>query len=239
MNKILRTLSQIKTGLSILIFFTGYFTCFGQNSHFAIVDDPDGYVNVRDNDNKIIDKIQSNTVVYCFEDENTENWQAVEYSRGGINDYGNIHTSKLKNLSKFTPIPLLQEKNNEAIFEKNNLKIILGKQPFEQNDNVFTFSQDGFTLLANGLIMWGTDGNRPKYEYSHIDIYINSQVYHLPKSAYSDLFEPSLNSTEVYFDQNKNIIYICTLNGDGAGGYYTIWVINNGIYTNRSVGHGF
>ncbi|WP_163308151.1 hypothetical protein [Dysgonomonas sp. 521] len=48
-------------------------------SQLAIVVDKDGYVNVRDKDKRIVDKLSSGEVVYRYGD--VDGWESIDYTK--------------------------------------------------------------------------------------------------------------------------------------------------------------
>ncbi len=93
--------------------------------------------------------------------------------------------------------------------------------------------------LIDNKKYWGDDGEMPKREYQSIKIKVGQRIIELPKSALENLYEPSLALTQVNYDKENNIIYIQSMNSDGAGGYEVIWKIEKGIYKERFIAYGF
>lgn len=52
-------------------------------------------------------------------------------------------------------------------------------------------------------------------------------------SALKNLYEPNLEYTNANYDEKNNILYIQALNGDGAGGYIIVWIIEGNKYKSR------
>ena len=91
----------------------------------------------------------------------------------------------------------------------------------------------------DNLQIFGTDGNIPKREYKSIKIEIDNVKIELPKNAIKNLFEPNLESSTVNYDKINDILYISSMNSDGAGGYLIIWIIEKKSYRNRIEAYGF
>ena len=51
------------------------------------------------------------------------------------------------------------------------------------------------------------------------------KTIYLPKEALKNLFEPNSYSTSAHYDEANDILYIDSLNSDGAGSYEVLWII--------------
>ena len=86
----------------------------------------------------------------------------------------------------------------------------------------------------NNKKYWGTDGEIPKTEYKSIEIYIGIKNSR-PEIAIDNLFETSLYNTQVNHDKTNDVLYIQSMNSDGAGSYEVIWKIKKGVYKERYI----
>jgi hypothetical protein len=214
-------------------------TAFGQ---FAIINDKDGFCNVRSSAGKgdnIIDKLQNGHFVYCFPD--SSNWVDIDYSTESKDLQGQVYKSRLKFISDYSRIPVSATPPSAIILSKDSIKVIITEKRFEKARHQFSFYKDAKTQVA--LIdhnkYWGTDGEVPTREYQSIDIMIGNRRISLPRSAFVNLYEPNLGTTEVNYDRANDIIYIQSMNSDGAGSYEVIWKIEKGVYKKRFVAYGF
>lgn len=217
--------------------------CFAQNNNygFYIVNDPDGWVNVRDNGN-IIDQLNNNKLVFVFVDEldGDDTWISVEYEKNNTDRNGFIHKSRLKRVIDLEKIPIEQESEDLYVFGDDSFKIKIETEPFDLTGRKLEYSKDYPALeKIDGKYIWGADGSIPQTQYKNIEITQNGKQYELPRNAFADLFEPSLDSVYIFYDKQTNTLYITTMNGDGAGGYVVAWSIQNGVYKERLVTHGF
>jgi len=60
----------------------------------------------------------------------------------------------------------------------------------------------------------------------------------LPKADLEDLYEPNIFSGEINYDKENNILYIQTMNSDGAGYCEMIWKIEKSEYKEKLVAYG-
>jgi len=209
---------------------------------FAIIQDKDGSCNVRgtpETGNNIIDKLNNGHLVYAF--ENKGNWTNIDYSKGNKELNGNIYKDRLIFISSYPEIPIKTNETTRVVLEKDSIQIILTQQNFEKNKHKLTFNKeykDQIQLIDNKKY-WGTDGGIPKTEYKSIELFIGKTKVVLPKIAIANLYEVSLYNTQVNYNKTSDIIYIQSMNSDGAGSYEVIWKIEKGTYKERYIAYGF
>lgn len=225
---------------SIIILIALFNLQLGISQSFAIVKDQDGYSNIRNGEGVVIDRLITDTPVFCFGyDENDEGWVSIDYSRGGILESGSIHKSRLVYIFKYTEIPVSKKEDESIILSNESIKISLEKEKFTPKNYYLTYDKDKNLIQINNNHIWGADGNIPQEQYKAITISINSQKVFFPKSAFENTFSPNLSNTQAFYDKEENRLYLSTLNGDGAGGYVVLWVFKNGIYEDRLITNGF
>ena len=202
----------------------------------------DGFVNVRssaEKGNNISDKLENGFIVYCFEPEG--NWINIDYKKNGKDLNGYIYRDRIKYISSFENVALKSNLGGKVKMENGNIKIEIAETKFEKEKHKLTFYKNNKTQLdkIDNLQIFGTDGNIPKREYKSIKIEIDNVKIELPKNAIKNLFEPNLESSTVNYDKINDILYISSMNSDGAGGYLIIWIIEKKSYRNRIEAYGF
>jgi len=207
--------------------------CFSQ---FAIVNDKDGYVNVRSSAkiaNNITDKLDNGFVVYYYEPQG--NWANVDYQKNGKDLHGYIYKDKIREISNFKKIPLKSNSNGKAVLADQNIKIEFTETKFIKANHKFKFLDHNSDIIIkiDNLDIFGTDGGIPKREYKSIEVQIKNEKIEIPASALKNLFEPNLELSEANYDEVNNILYIQALNSDGAGGYIILWIIEGNKYKTR------
>jgi hypothetical protein len=212
---------------------------FGQ---FAIVRDTNGFCNVRrssENGTNVIDKLGNGHFVYCF--RTNGNRTTIDYTKNNQQLNGQVYYDRLKLISDYQEIPLLTMEKNKIIIGKANIKIIVTEQKFDRSRYKLTFYKENKDQLEyiNHKKYWGTDGEIPTKEYKSIEIHLGSMKITLPKIAIDNLFEPNLDATRVNYDKANGILYIQSMNSDGAGNYEVIWKIERGVYKERYIEYGF
>lgn len=232
----------MKLKLLILIFFLSFkSSLFAQE--FAVINDSDGYTNVRSENNKsskILDRLNNGHLICVMNPEG--NWLNIDYSTNKDEiKVGFIYKDRFKLISEFIEMPILKENENELFFSNKTIEVKIAKKNFDKNSHSFKYVKNYPNQISkiDDKDYWGTDGNMPKTEYKDISIIFNNSTLKLPNEALENLYEPNLSSTKVNYDTNNNIIYISAMNSDGAGGYLVVWKIEKGIYKERFITYGF
>lgn len=212
---------------------------------FARVSDVDGFVNVRKEaniKNEITGKILTNEIVYLAdENERDTNWKYAFYeskSMKGISGY--IHSSRLKMLSDFSEIDFVKTENKTAFFKNDDKKIEveIAIQSFNSTKNINKFSlKDGFYYAYKKKPMWGTDGGLPNTSYKFVKVKIRGKDVEVPQESLENLFQPTIiekvsdfEYIEVNYDKSNDVLYISSLNSDGAGSYVVLFVFEKGTF---------
>jgi hypothetical protein len=249
----LNVLRSMKSIL-ILLLFCGFQHLYGQ---FAVIQDPDGYVNVRktpSNKSDIIAKAYSGQVIFCYmPEESKDNWYEIYHGEESIKEFGRnwgsgyIYRSRLKYLSEFEIIPAKERSNEKVTFQKDSIKITMTKVPFIPKNNKLRYSPgdekkhiESILIKINEKKIWGTDGDLPGNQYGQISVEWGNNKFNLPKKSYDDLFEPNLliGYTHVSFDKSNNRLYIFASNSNAAGSYDVVWIIENRKYIGRVISQG-
>lgn len=211
-------------------------------SQFAFVSDKDGKVNIRstpDLSDNIEDSLENGHLVYCMEDRGS--WVNIDYIKNGALSNGYVYKNRLVRVDNYEKIPVQRIEPARIIFLKDSVHITISSKPFDRHEHKLFYSTEHPEILelVNGKLPFGTDGNIPRSAYHSIEIRTGNRSIQLPVSAYDDLFEPTLGNTNVHYDRKRDTLYLQSLNGDGAGGYFVIWRFVKGQYKDRFIAHGF
>ena len=228
----------------ILLFFLINNVVFAQvieGGAFAVINDKDGYVNVRKEKSvhsKVLKKLDNNTLIFVLEYDKAHdgNWIYAD-------NEGYIYNDRVKWIHNFPQIDKGIAKGNTIVFEGKEIQVTLSTEKFDKNKHSFKYHKEYRDIVEkiDGEPFWGTDGNMPKREYKSIEVKIRGKQVPIPKSAYNDLYESSLyiEFNSVHYDKDNDILYIVANNGDGAGSYMVCWQIEKGVYKGRKVGIPF
>lgn len=226
------------------MFLTALFVIIGIPSLFAqaIINDRDGYVNVRKEANKqskIIDTLLNGHLVFTMENEG--NWVNIDYFRKEEDASGFIYKGSTKQISDYPKFKNRMLLTNKVSLSQDGIEITVTEKKFEATKHKFNYSKENkkvITLIDN-KIYYGTDGELPKTQYHNIKVKIKNKVIELPNSATANLYEPSLDKVTVNYDKANDRIFISSYNSDGAGGYIAVWKIEKGKYKERYIFYGF
>ena len=170
--------------------------CFSQ---FGIVNDLDGFVNVRNSAEKgdnVCDILENGFIVYCFEP--VGNWINIDYKKNGKELNGCIYKDRIKYITDFKNIPLISNLAEKVKLENGNVKIEISETKFikEKHNLEFLKNDKSILLKIDDLQIFGTGGNIPKREYKSIQIEIDNVKLELPNVALKNLYEPSLYNSK-------------------------------------------
>ena len=208
---------------------------------FAVINDKDGYVNVRKEksvQSKVLKKLDNNTLIFVLEYDKAYygNWIYAD-------NEGYIYNDRVKWIHNFPQIAKGIAKGNTIVFEGKEIQVVLSTEKFDKSKHSFKYHKEYRDIIEkiDGKPFFGTDGNMPKEAYKSIEIKIRGKQVSIPQSAYSDLYEPNLYTDLkfVYYDKDSDILYIVANNGDGAGAYMVCWQIEKGVYKGRKIGIPF
>ena len=208
---------------------------------FAVINDKDGYVNVRKEksvQSKVLKKLDNNTLIFVLEYDKAYygNWIYAD-------NEGYIYNDRVKWIHNFPQIDKGIAKGNTIVFEGKEIQVTLSTEKFDKSKHSFKYHKEYRDIIEkiDGNPFWGTDGNIPKEAYKSIEVKIREKQVSIPQSAYSDLYEPNLYTdlNFVYYDKDSDSYYIVATNSDGAGAYMVCWQIEKGIYKGRKIGIPF
>ena len=231
----------MKKQFLVFLFFCQFAFVRAQEEAFAVINDKDGYVNVRKEKSvhsKVLKKLDNNTLIFVLEYDKAYygNWIYTD-------NEGYIYNDRVKWIHNFPQIAKGIAKGNTIVFEGKEIQVVLSTEKFDKSKHSFKYHKEYRDVIEkiDGKLFWGTDGNMPKREYKSIEVKIRGKQVSIPQSAYNDLYESYLYTefNSVHYDKDNDILYIVANNGDGAGAYMVCWQIEKGVYKGRKVGIPF
>ena len=217
------------------------FAQVNENYFFAVINDKDGYVNVRKEKSvhsRVLKKLDNNTLIFVFvyDKAHDGNWIYVD-------NEGYIYNDRVKWIEELPKVAKGVEKKNAIHFSGKDIQVALSTEKFDKSKHSFKYHKEYRDIIEkiDGNPFWGTDGNIPKEAYKSIEVKIREKQVSIPQSAYSDLYEPNLYTdlNFVYYDKDSDSYYIVATNSDGAGAYMVCWQIEKGVYKGRKIGIPF
>lgn len=204
-------------------------------AQLARIEDKDGYVNIRskpDASSPVLEKAIVSDVFYCFERE--KEWYPVYLERTGNTIDGYIHKSRVKFIDTFDSLSVREIKTNKIVFQKDSIRVEMITKPFLKSAHAIQYDKTHRVVTTiDHKPIWGTDGNLPTVAYHQIRIKIGNKQVEVPDKELANLFEPNFDFTKVNYDKQSDLLYMSSVNSDGAGGYVVVWVIKEGKYSHR------
>ncbi|WP_298823033.1 SH3 domain-containing protein [uncultured Capnocytophaga sp.] len=228
----------MKKQFLVFLFFCQFAFVRAQEEAFAVINDKDGYVNVREGksaQSKVLKRLNNKTIVFVYNyDKATDgNWIYTD-------EEGYIYNDRVKWIHKFPIIAKGIAKGNTIVFEGKEIQVILTSGKFDKSKHSFKYFKDsstGIEVIDDPALLYGNDGKMPTTEYRSIVINIHGKQVSLPKDAYSDLYEPTFltDHNSVYYDKESDILYIVANNNYADRPYKVCWQIERGVYKGRKV----
>ena len=223
-------------------------------AQFAIIKDPDGFVNVRENkslNSKVIGKLHDKEVFLFdgetqgtewvnvfFDSKNLTNYTSAQAARKNGYLQGFIYRNRLMPIQdlpylKFTKGERKLTKNS-YIIKNDSISLSIKTRSFNIKTHKILKTNDGCTNCTklfvdkiDGKKPFGVDGDLPGIEISNITLLINKTTVQIPLDSFNDLYQPAIGNINIFYDKKGNIYLYMPGNSDGAGGYDVVWVINN------------
>lgn len=236
--------------LKLILFLTT--SVFGQ---FAIIQDKDGFTNVRsepDANSKIIYKLRDNEVFFYYEDtygtkaENTD-WIPVMIPKNQFSirtdnfgpHNGYIHKSRLKPLDELEEVT---ECDIQLVFNISKVDTSYKKvDKINEHDNSNRYS------LFDGFIPYGLDIHLyQSTEVTSFDLICGEQIIPQSNVLVQDLYNVSFetgqyksNSRRFKNYENDGVTFIHQECADGGGYYEIVWVIEQQRIRQRLAGQRY
>ncbi len=222
-----------------------------QQRFFGVIQDADGYTNVRDTSGTVIGKLLDNHVFADWDaQKNHKEWHSVEYGAetgitktcpNGNTHTGDIHKSRIRYLADLPQLKKQPQSTDKCLVYANDtltIKIIF--QKFNPQKHAIVYDLEaGFVRSIDGCSdLTGIDDNIPHEEYASVTVKHPAGILEFPTAYIAHLYEPSRNIVVVALGKG-NSLFISTQNSDGAGGYYAVWTIENYLVKSLFVLHDF
>ncbi len=214
----------------IILICTFFISPAFTQSEYAVINDPDGYLNVRKEPgtkSPIVGKILDEEIFWVSDEATPNNWYYVNFMQPITDDMdedriyhildgralreGYVHGSRVRRL----PTPesdfiTNMDLSTDHFMAKDSLLVFMNFGRYQPKDSV--------AVKAN----WGTDFTKPKTKISQAYLKVHEMRHHLPSSGF---FEPDFSSTELIYDPQSKDFIITMVNSDGAGYYFCVWQV--------------
>ena len=236
--------------MKILLFISLLFAELYQ-AQICIINDNDGYTNVRDKANqnsKIIGKITEYQAFpidsYVQDEENkSKDWIAVKFPINidkksdflkfeGEEKTGYIHKSRmveLENLPKFEKNEL---NSNKVVHQNKDVEVIIETQAFKKSEHKITQTDNGYFLIdgEKAFTYYGGDTT----EIKTITVKSKNKTYVFPKTTFKNLMMTDAKNSVVH-SENKGKLYIVFNAGDGGDSYNIIFCVKDNKLFSRTI----
>lgn len=212
-------------------------------AQFAIIKDPDGFTNVRDSSSikaKIVGKFHDGDVfTYTYE---KNGWVTVYFFPTDTSDAGYfkgfLRADRLQPVENLPHIPkegktLVRE---HLKLQNDSMTVELIRAPFQPKQHAFKKDKHGLVEKIDGRKPNGTDGDVPHETLTRLRMSVYGKEVKIPATAWNDLYDPTLETCNIFFDTKTGFIYlIIPASGAGAGAYQIAWVFKDGQYIKRYI----
>lgn len=210
----------------ILLLLVVFHSCF-VHAQFGIVQDKDGFVNVREEEStnsKILQKIKNGTVLAINQEKEDSQWILVEYES---ESNGYIFHDRIRKVEDYSNVSDFKLTNSSINFDINDLKILIETKKFDKKNHIIT--KEGNLIYAiDGEEILGTDGTLPKNEYHSFKIYYQDNLIEVPNKFYKNLYNIETKNFRLTYNKDSNQYYLFGTFSEGAATYDVIWVIEKG-----------
>lgn len=218
---------------------------FAQSNNFGLIQDKDGYVNVRQQASlkaKVIGRLNNQTVVSLDSGGNSTAFYLIKAD--GLNEEGFIHKSRINPFGGYQRWKLKDHYSDKAIYQfaDNFVELQVKIAQFTEKDFKKTIPKGlkmAFYTYYKNKEFFGTDGDIPEKgmgQFKQILINFNGENIVIPAQKLEQYFFPLDRYGNLYdFEQAKvyskgNDLYVInTLTIGGAAQYNMVIHIQNGL----------
>lgn len=241
------------------ILFLASIFCSQGWAQLAIIQDPDGFTNVREDQGvhgKLLDKIKEFEVFWVIESEDNQSaWRDISFYRYfdelpeakqlKLKDklymnrlwlYGYIHESRIRLIEDLPNMKQVSKNDSAAEFSNGDITIKITLSSFDARKHLITQNENWISEI-DGVVPFGVDGTMPGAGISSVFISHGDSEISIPEEMLRDLFLPNLKMWKAgVFIGPKAELYIVMHNSDGAGYYDLVWVVKDGKVLGRFAG---
>lgn len=219
-------------------------------SEYGIVEDEDGWTNVRSSPSlsaNIIGQVREGEIFWINTDLQLPNWCQILYLEEDASNYtdniyvtglddrvvkqGYVHSSRVKNLTEETIELERVCQDNHCRYFNEQWEITVNWLDFATTD--IDYRIDGVLRKIDGEFVWGTDGMMPSKSIGKLIIVHNGEQVVLDASALAGFYQPNIEALSLTYDHTSASYLVWMANSDGAGFYSALWQIKEGSCINR------
>lgn len=255
-KNILGKMRAIKIHITFFLTILASAPLLAQLTPFAIINDSDGYTNIRYGKNKkIVDRLHSNQVFAIrsiVDDDGWQDWFWIDYP-----DYaqrkkpferfvnktrdGMIHKSRMKALPDLPQWKKSLE-DSTLVCTRGLDRITIRYGKFIKKNHTYQKVGQDLIVKIDGSEPWGIDGvlHDNTTEIKSITIEINKQKSEFPQEAIKNMLRPTtILANFGVAESSDKTLFLYMSNSDAAGGYDVVWTIKSGRVVNQFIYRNF
>lgn len=199
-----------------------------------VVEDPDGYVNVRSRpttQSEVVRRVNAGALVEILSE--ADGWVEISKSNATGERLGYIHGSRLVSPKTWPQHPCKAESPAETATVRHGAwSVTLTEAPFDGSKHKLTRPDAEGPVLLDGKPYWGKDGGMPDRSLV-LKITFEGRPIEVPAEAVDNFFQPN-PETLLLIERPDGGILILSENSDGGGGYCAMWSFSKtGKYLGR------
>ena len=201
---------------------------------FRVIEDPDGYVNVRSRpttQSEVVRRMNAGALVEILSE--ADGWAEISKSDTTGERLGYIHGSRLISAKNWPQHPGKAEPNSKtATVQHGAWSVTLAEAPFDGSKHKLTRPNAESPMMLDGKPYWGMDGGMPNRALV-LKVAFEGRPIEVPEAAVDNLFQPN-PETLILIQRPDGGILILSENSDGGGGYCAVWSFSKaGKYIGR------
>ncbi len=203
-------------------------------AQFAVINDSDGYTNLRQEDKStslVLTQITNKEAFWVYhsdDQQGSEGWKFVAFNRPGEEKTkeGYIHESRITPIATFKELKPFPLSPTYFAFSDGETILEIKTGRFDPTAHLIGRHEGGWAETIDGKKIRGTDGELPKQEIKWITLIEGEEKYEIPPEEFANFYEPNL-SMKAYKDPDGKL-YLTMNNSDGAGAYVAVMVFQDG-----------
>jgi len=201
----------------------------------AIINDPDGYTNIRKGPSskyEIVGRIKENEIFIV--DALKHNWYHVYVGEDETLE-GFIHIAHISLLDKLQKIGEHKLTTDRIVIEDSNIQFLIRQGAFKKSQHKYELEDGKYVVKIDGTNPYGVDGSFPSTQIIELNLSIGGFTIDIPSNAYLDLYNINYNNIEIRKGIDGTLFVVLANNSDGAGAYNAVWIFKDRKYLSRFV----
>jgi len=155
-------------------------------------------------------------------------WRYVDfYTPSRTTERGYIKGTDLMRIDDYEMIEVERLSAHGSVsFKDKDVRVNVSVTPVTSKNTAIVYN--GREYLINGKPVKGTArGVSPTLKYQSISVSIKGRNIIFPRKVYEHLLEPEIDNMAVYYNPEKQTVYILADNGGVSAFYRVLWVVSS------------